>query len=259
MNNLFEERPCLSQTEIKQYIQGQLTQEEVHKIEQHLIDCPFCSDAIEGFGKLQDFSEAESLLAEMDAEFAQKITPISKAPQKAPYSLRLVFLRAAAAILLLGIPIGALLYWQESKDQRLYAAYFETDQSGFDYSARTSDSALMRKEPFFQALQHYDREDFDESLVFLREHLRDSTTDYRAHFYAGVSYLRTGKTEKASQHLETILTSNPATPKADVLWYLALAKLKQGDQERAKSLLMLLTQSENYYNTPASDLLIDLR
>ncbi len=256
MNNLFKERACLTPEEIKQYVQNQLTKDEHLEVENHLIDCPFCSDALEGFASLKNPEEAASLLKDLNTRLEEKNQP--SLPRKSAISLRLMVLRAAAALLILGIPIGIVMYWGESKNQRLYAAYFETGKSDFDYSSRTTDSSVMFQEPFFNALQRYDSKEFGKSLILLREHLRDSTTDAKAHFYAGVSYLKTGQTEKANEHLEMVLEQSTA-PEAEVLWYLALTKLKQGDTERAKSLLGALTQSKNYYNTKASELLIQLK
>jgi hypothetical protein len=40
--------PCLTQEQIFRYIDGTLQPSEMHAVEKHLLDCPFCSDAVEG-------------------------------------------------------------------------------------------------------------------------------------------------------------------------------------------------------------------
>lgn len=48
-SKITEERDCLSESEIKAYCSGILPHDQKASIERHLIDCQFCSDAIEGY------------------------------------------------------------------------------------------------------------------------------------------------------------------------------------------------------------------
>ena len=167
MENIFKERNCLTQEEIKQYLQEQLSKDKHFEVENHLADCPFCSDAIEGFETVDNLEEVEELLGEIDDAFMEKIAPPPKLSPKKDLSFRLLFLRSAAAVLLLGIPLGIYLYWGESKDQRLFASYFEVQASGEDYTARSANRTALQ-EPFLKALELYDKEEFEQSLVLFR-------------------------------------------------------------------------------------------
>lgn len=47
--NIFDNSDCVSQEAIEAYVKNTLTAEQKHQVEQHLVDCEFCADAIEGF------------------------------------------------------------------------------------------------------------------------------------------------------------------------------------------------------------------
>jgi hypothetical protein len=52
---------CVSKRQLRDYVQGTLTNEEVHAIEVHLISCPLCSDAIEGLFEQKEKGAVASL------------------------------------------------------------------------------------------------------------------------------------------------------------------------------------------------------
>ena len=60
MSNHHQNTPCLSSQEMLDYTQGILSTQEQHRIEKHLLDCEFCSDALEG---IQMMKNPNSLLA----------------------------------------------------------------------------------------------------------------------------------------------------------------------------------------------------
>lgn len=50
--------PCLTQEQIFRYIDGTLLPAEMHAVEKHLLDCAFCSDALEGLQLTRERSKA---------------------------------------------------------------------------------------------------------------------------------------------------------------------------------------------------------
>lgn len=57
MNNILKTGPCLTVAEIKAYIDQSLTGEQLHKVERHLLDCPLCSDAVEGLSQTKNIDQ----------------------------------------------------------------------------------------------------------------------------------------------------------------------------------------------------------
>ncbi len=48
-NEIFSKTECLTKEQIERLVNRQLTDKERYLIEKHLIDCPFCSEAVEGY------------------------------------------------------------------------------------------------------------------------------------------------------------------------------------------------------------------
>ncbi len=263
MKELFEQRDCLSQDEIKRYVQGQMKEKEQREMENHLADCQFCSDAVEGYASVENFEQVDQVLEEFALTKQQEQKKAQEAKvvniQKASASRSSFFLKAAAAILLISIPAALLLYSNANQGPQLFAEMVDEIPATYDYAQRTDDSTKMRQEPFFLALQAYDSKEYAKSLVLFRQHLSERPEDKAAVFFSGVAYLKNGQTKKAIAALEQIYLDTKSGFHLDATWYLALAKLKQNDNKRAKSLLQVLTQTDSYYNGKAAELLVVIK
>lgn len=71
LKHIFEQSPCLTQRQLKNYVSGKMVHEEAHAVESHLHSCPFCTDAVEGLteGKTQG---AINNLDKLDSSFIAK-------------------------------------------------------------------------------------------------------------------------------------------------------------------------------------------
>ena len=58
---VFQPMKCLSQDEIRLYLIGELDESSRYRVENHLLDCPLCSDAVEGFAENYNFDKDEQL------------------------------------------------------------------------------------------------------------------------------------------------------------------------------------------------------
>ncbi|MBK9637873.1 MAG: tetratricopeptide repeat protein [Bacteroidetes bacterium] len=107
MSNHHHNTPCLSSQEMLDYIQGILSSQEQHRIEKHLLDCEFCSDALEG---IQLMENPNSLLA-IEEELNSEINSITAEKEEENESKVIVFFpwRMAAAIVL--IFISTITLW----------------------------------------------------------------------------------------------------------------------------------------------------
>lgn len=101
MSNHHQNTPCISSQEMLDYTQGILSFQEQHRIEKHLLDCEFCSDALEG---VQMIENPNSLLA-IEEELNLEIDSItSEEDEKNEAKVRVLFpWRMAAAIVLIFI------------------------------------------------------------------------------------------------------------------------------------------------------------
>jgi len=68
--HIFDESACLTRRQIKDYVNGSMTNEESHAVEVHLNACPLCSDAVEGMFEQQE-GHAVEMISELDSSFLQ--------------------------------------------------------------------------------------------------------------------------------------------------------------------------------------------
>lgn len=66
LHSIFEHNDCLTEDQLLRYTQNQISNLERNAVEQHTIDCKFCSDALEGFekngNKVGGYLEAKSAI-----------------------------------------------------------------------------------------------------------------------------------------------------------------------------------------------------
>ncbi len=64
LDNILSHSDCLKQEQLQHYLENKLEKEEVYSIEIHLIDCMFCSDALEGL-QILDAETNEANIADI--------------------------------------------------------------------------------------------------------------------------------------------------------------------------------------------------
>ena len=97
MNNpidtLFTGSDCPTHDQLLGYVKGQLSDEEMHQIEMHLIDCEMCSDEIDGLTEMKDPKQLPDILEELEQRMA--------ASQSKRFRLNTRMILAAAAVIVL--------------------------------------------------------------------------------------------------------------------------------------------------------------
>lgn len=87
-NHIFSTTTCISKETMLKFINKQLSQKELHQVQTHLIDCDFCSEALEGMAHAKN----PSVLFTIDHLIDKRTT------QKSP-SIARIFLVAASVLL----------------------------------------------------------------------------------------------------------------------------------------------------------------
>lgn len=91
-----------------------------------------------------------------------------------------------------------------------------------------------------QAMRLYDVKNYQEALPLLEKHQKRMISDNFSRLYLSICYLMTEQTDKAIEHLQTLIGSNDLELLSAAKWYLALAYLQKGQVEEAKPLLTAL-------------------
>ncbi|MBL4715568.1 MAG: zf-HC2 domain-containing protein [Bacteroidia bacterium] len=58
---IFKETDCLSQERLMQYHNGELTNQEMHEVEHHLLGCDLCNDALEGLSMVNNSDKIDEI------------------------------------------------------------------------------------------------------------------------------------------------------------------------------------------------------
>lgn len=107
MSNHHHNSPCLSSQEMLDYTQGILSTQEQHRIEKHLFECEFCSDAMEGIQLMKNPNSLLSIEEELNLEIDSMT---SEEEEDSDDKVKVLFpWRMAAAIAL--IFVSTLTLW----------------------------------------------------------------------------------------------------------------------------------------------------
>ena len=250
MNKIFQNTKCLTLEDIQLYVSDKASEDKSYEIENHLIDCPLCSDAVEGFANHPQ--GLESIEEVLPPNFVEQ--PEDNAMVKPMRNNRFTLRSLAAAIAILVIPSMAIyMYYNANQEQRLFKQNFETysdaSLSGLRSASNSNENALITN-----GIRAYSSKDYDGSLLYFEKYL-DENENAEMAFYAGLSALEANQLQKAVDYL-TVARINSEAYYLEATWYLALAYLKRNESEEARIILTeLAKQNDDYYNKKAETLL----
>lgn len=72
-SDIFKETTCLSEGKLREYLHGNLSQEERHRVEMHLSSCEFCSEALEGIIKMERPDELPAIVHQIRNRFKHQL------------------------------------------------------------------------------------------------------------------------------------------------------------------------------------------
>lgn len=217
----------MSARELQRYADHQLSTRQAHEVEAHLLDCPLCAAAAEGYTE-HSFSEADEValkeLGEMHFPFRKRSFPR-------------VWMNRAAAVLLIIAGVYALWQYQAAtRHQAIFAAYYEPLQPAYlslrsaaIVTGTTMDAELKA------ALQFYDKGDFKGSLVFLERYLNEHPEDVQAGLLIASALLGDWQPERAINILHQM--EETTVEKGDLYWLLVLAHIQNDELGTAMALL----------------------
>lgn len=258
MEESLKPRACLSLIELEHYVSGTISDDQILDIENHLLDCPLCSDAIEGFEPIiaaqEDIShDLSSITKQLEQKTASHDDPVVRSP------LQLNWLNRVAAILLLGIVGYAVFYYYtESLPERLADQYFILPPNKY---------AAMRSGPLTYetlntdlktAIAHYHAQQYQKSLPYFSSYLVQAPDDKDARMMYTIALFEVDQLNHAEQQLRYI-KQLPEGNSEIVQWYLALVYLAQYEPEKAMPLLKTLSEYSPVYGLQAAEIMRKLK
>jgi anti-sigma factor RsiW len=272
--------PCLKDTEILDYLDGGLPEARQAAVAAHVEECRLCAASVEGVSSLEwrdgFLSSTESLRARVRARVATMMagaptprpTPRFRrpAPQHLALAATLVLGVGMAVVLTRPIPgetettlaVGTALN-RAGSGETLFRRHFEPYPSTRPLVRGMSDDRgshdVAGEDAVSSALALYQARDYRGALSALEERRDRPPRDPMVLFYAGVSRLALGHAREARQDLEQVALLGESEFRTPAEWYLALAHLRNGDIDAARSRFERIAEAGGFYRAQAQALL----
>jgi len=246
MEKFFSATKCLGQEDVQKYLKAQLNEQERFTVENHLLECPLCSDAVEGFANHYNFDENVEL-EQIQELINNTAAPASTTPVRT-LPKRFSFNRIAAAALILLLPLAGLMYWQSGHAPQLAKAFSPIQDNSVLADLRASEENNFQNPYLQKGMAAYDLKQYQQSLEYYQSALAEEPENTLAIFFSGVVCLELGKTKEAIPLL-TSSRLNDERLYEQSTWYLVMAHLALNEKEEAQLLLNDLLKNKNgiYY------------
>ena len=255
MNKILNNTTCLKSEQIRAYLREELNEDQRFEVENHLLDCPLCTDAVEGFANNHNIDDLPKLDFLEEKEIA---TPSSTIVKKLPARKNWV-MRIAASLLLLSIPIGSYLYWQTNATERIIAANFEEEDNPLIGALRSGDNTLVSNTNLQNGLAAYQRKEYDTSFKILMDVLKTDNENLLATYYSGLAAAKLENWQIAEKQLK-ITRINSTNYFDEATWQLIATYLSQDKLSKAKELLSEVVENDkSRYQKKALEVLKKLK
>lgn len=144
---------------------------------------------------------------------------------------------AAAVVLLAAVGVFLLMPTGRPAPEDLFTAYFEHYEVP---AVLRSEGALYQDADAQQAFLHYSQKEYAAAIPLFTKTLDQSPDVMLVVFSRGICYLATGETGAAVQDFQTVIQHGDNLFVAQARWYLALAYLRAGRADPARSVLSQL-------------------
>jgi len=250
MKKIFQPTKCLSQKEMEHYVKGNISDEMRYTIENHLVDCPLCAEAMEGFQLMEDDSDVvfDDLFESIDAKV--------DAPEVKTKTASIPWNSIAAGLLFLISISAAYFYYQNTNESNKYMAYFEKDDNALATRAIDENSLSADLKNGYHL---YQDENYQGSLSFFEDYLKVNPESTTAAYYAGMSAMEIGEKESAIDFLTTVRMNDDRLYE-EATWRLAGLYLERGKKDKVSAMLKDLIKVENgAYLEQAKELLLEMK
>ncbi len=220
MKTLFRYNSHLTFEEIQNYVSNRLDTEDRFNVENHLLDCPLCKDAVEGFQNSESLGEDKKALKKLSKEINLK--------KQGGKRRRMWPIRIAASVLLLLLPLSLMYYLQSNSIVDKYAMNV-TEEFSLGNRTGTNDA-------FLEAISFCENKEFKNCIKALENNKKDTHENVGLNYFLGLAYFQNGDYRKATENLKDVIIKN-SSYYDDAYWYLILAFIKNKEKSKAINLL----------------------
>ncbi len=232
---------CISVEVIEFYYENKLSEEETRLFEEHISNCPLCSDAFDAY-EPDKKQEIRKNLNEIKSKINHKKNGAS--------NWKLPAYSAAAAILIFALSF--LFQKGGNAPGNNLAEKYLTPYPDVTLHVRGGEKNNELK----KAMLAYDAKNYEKAIELFDAILAKEENE-TARFYNAVSNIESGNAEKTIELLKPIAENENSEFYAEANWYSALAYISINNTEKAKEhLIKLLNNSE--YKKKAGELIAEI-
>jgi tetratricopeptide (TPR) repeat protein len=159
---------------------------------------------------------------------------------------------AAGILIIWGISVVFFNNPSKSQNDRIFASYYQSykdDNSSMYRAATITDN-------FIDALDFYNKGDYQLAVIQFQRVIRKNTTDLDSHFFIGLSFIELHNYADAIDNFSIIINQkNDSFFITRTDWYLALCYLKTNQTRRAIALFNKIAGTVNNYQPLAIEIL----
>jgi hypothetical protein len=231
------DRKCLSKEELINLVQYP---EERYGVEDHLLNCELCSEAVDNL--LKDPGAVHNINS-LEQEIKIKYNAGIRRPN------RYYWYYSSAASLLL-IILSYFIFFSTGHNEELFSEYYKPYPNvipmvrgeGVDFDLKA-------------AMVLYNSNNFSRAVVEFDKVLSIDPDNETAEFYKAVSLLSLEEYNLSAALLKGIIDKPKAAFKDQAEWYAGLAFIALNDEPAAKALFNRIVERNNYYSRRSAEVL----
>lgn len=269
MNHVFQSHRCLSRAELHNHLHGTPKNDrERFRVENHLLDCPLCRDAVAGYREVG----LQQVPTPAFRGGRHELPPSRKRPAARVIALRRPqILAIAASVLLL---LGSVFYFLQLDDfgdserfagmneGELTATYFS---SGGELGVVDVRGEMARIEAELPdglkfSIDRIRDTNYTETLTVVQDYIQSNELEVDEEavlYYGGLAAFQAKEAEVAERMLRTVMQLPSARFREPATWFLALNLMKDGRLDESLPLLRELRDGAKNpdYRSRAAELL----
>ena len=227
LSNIDSQRSCLSKSEVKAYLNKTLSEQERFGVENHLLDCNMCQDAIDGYIQYPHELQQNTFTS----------SPLKK------------WLSIAASVLLLALGGIAIYQYQfANHSDSVFAQFYQKP----NWDNQTRGSATNTE--YANAVQNYNQGLYQAAVPTFDSILSKAEEDNQMRLYKGIAHLEMNQYEEADKELSTVRINSDLYFE-EASWYLALLHIKRNKIKEAYTFLDEIIELEkSFYRDKALEM-----
>lgn len=212
-------RSCLTKAEIKAYLDKTLSEQERFEVENHLLDCNMCEDAIDGYIQYpQELQQASYTSSSMKKWFS-----------------------IAASIFFLALGGFAIFQYKfANRSDSVFAQFYQ--KPNWDNQTRGDEASSA----YSEAIQNYNQGLYQAAVPSFDSLLKNHEEDNQIRLYKGIAHLEMHQYEEAEKELGTVRINSDLYFE-EACWYLALLHIKMKKTQEANAYLDEIIELENSF------------